>query len=324
MHTRRLAIAALPLCLALPPAQAQNPNAALGKQHAAASRIEWEARDAGHPVLGTIRFAFIKNAIETPVAGNKVFSRAYVSCQKGIGKFAIELTNATSPDDPKGLRPSAEPRLFCRRPHVPGDPRMVSEPLLANWDVNNLGDAMARGFRAFPLRECVAIEVVQDVELPKDWSQKSARVQFEITPYNRELDSVFAACGEQSAYAPGAPAAPAKTATAQAPPAVARPVPPPPAPAPVARPAASVATTPAPVPAAPATTAQPGWQAARVLTSGKTNVRAGPRLDSAVVAELHPGTPVLVQKTETDWWRARPSSGAGFDGYIRQDRLLLR
>ena len=298
MTARGLALALL-ATLALP-AAAQEYAVALGKQRAAGSKIEWELRDAGHPILGDIRFAYVKNAIETPVGNAKVFSRAYVSCQKQVKRFAIELTNATAPDDPKGLKPASDPRLFCKRPAIPGDTRLVTEPLLASWTINQLGDALTRGFRAFPLRECVAIEVVQEVELPKGWAQRTAKVEFEIAPYQRELDQVFASCGEQAAYAP----APGAAATAPPPAAT----PPPPA---TAAPAAAPAATPA-------------WRQARVLASGKTNVRGGPRLDSAVVAELAPGTPVLVQKTASEWWRARPASGPPFDGFIRQDRLDFR
>ena len=320
MNARGLALALL-ATLALP-AAAQEYAVALGKQRAAGSKIEWELRDAGHPVLGDIRFAYVKNAIETPVGNAKVFSRAYVSCQKQVKRFAIELTNATAPDDPKGLKPASDPRLFCKRPAIPGDTRLVTEPLLASWTINQLGDALTRGFRAFPLRECVAIEVVQEVELPKGWAQRTAKVEFEIAPYQRELDQVFASCGEQSAYAPP-PVATAKAPT----PAPATPVPPAARPTPpAAKPAPPASTAPAataPVAAAPVAAA-PAWQRARVLASGKTNVRGGPRLDSAVVIELAPGTPVLVQKTANEWWRARPASGPPFDGFIRQDRLDFR
>lgn len=66
------------------------------------------------------------------------------------------------------------------------------------------------------------------------------------------------------------------------------------------------------------------WQTARVLPSGRTNVRAGPSLQSAIVVELDPGAIVLVQKTASEWWRAKPSAGAAYDGYIRQDRLVFK
>ncbi len=283
--------------------------------------LEWEIREAGHPILGNIRFAYIKNPVETPVGNAKVFSRAYFSCQKG-GRFAIELANATAPDDPKGLRPSTDPRLYCNRPIQPWDEKLIQEELLARWSVNEIGDALAQGFRPFPLRECVSIRVMQEVVLPAGWSQKTAKVEFDLLPYNRELDSVFANCGEVSAYAPAAPP-PAATPPAPAKPAVALAPPAPPKPAVAVTPPAPAKPAPQTeaAPAKPAPQPDPAWQAARVLSSGKTNVRGGPRLESAIVIELPPGSPVLVQKTGTEWWRARSASGAPFEGYIRQDRL---
>ncbi len=63
---------------------------------------------------------------------------------------------------------------------------------------------------------------------------------------------------------------------------------------------------------------------ARATPTGKTNVRAGPTLQSAIVLELHPGSVVMVQNTGTEWWKARQSSGAPWEGYIRQDRLVFK
>ena len=320
MTAKSLAIA-LALALALP-APAQDLAASAGKQRAASSKIEWDTREAGHPVLGNIRFAYIKNPVETAVVGNnKIFSRAYVSCEKTTKRFAIELSNTVAPDDPGGLRPGIEPRLVCVRPTGPG--REVQEPLLANFDIEmKTGDALARGLRAFPLRECAAIRVIQEVLLPATWTQKTAKVEFEILPYDRQVDSVFATCGERSAYGP-TPAAP--TAVAAAP---QKPAPPPPKPV-ASPPPAHVPpppVTPPPPPPQPqvAAAAPAGWQVARVVPSGKTNVRAGPRLESSVVTMLDPGAIVLVQGTGTDWWRARQFKGANFDGYIRQDRLTFK
>lgn len=324
-----LAIVFFPIGFAVQPVHAELPAAPLGKQRAASSRLEWEIRDAGHPILGNIRFAFLKTPVETPVGKEKVFSRAYFSCQKG-GRFAIELSNAISPDDPKGLRPRTDPRLYCNRPIQPWDEKLVQEELLARWDVNEIGDALAQGFRPFPLRECVSIRVIQEVVLPPGWAQRSAKVEFDLLPYNRELDSIFATCGEVSAYAPVAPAPPPAAAVptpAPAPVASAPPPRPAPPPAPIASAAPikppAVAPAPAPPPK-PATETSAPWQTVRVLASGKTNVRGGPRLESAVVTELAPGATVLVQRTGTEWWRARSSSGPPFEGYIRQDRLVLQ
>lgn len=303
MKSRWLALVFPLLLPAILPVHAELPAAPLGKQRAASSRLEWEIRDAGHPILGNIRFAFLKTPVETPVGNAKVFSRAYFSCQKG-GRFAIELANATAPDDPKGLRPRTDPRLYCNRPIQPWDDKLVQEELLARWNVNEIGDALAQGFRPFPLRECVSISVVQEVVLPQGWSQKSAKVEFEILPYNRELDSIFTTCGEVSAYGPAPAPAPVASAAPARPPAA--------APAPAA-------------PPKPATETSAPWQTVRVLSSSKTNVRAGPKIESAIVTELAPGAIVLVQRTGSEWWRAKSSAGATFfEGYIRQDRLVLQ
>ena len=64
--------------------------------------------------------------------------------------------------------------------------------------------------------------------------------------------------------------------------------------------------------------------AATTISSGKTNVRAGPTLNSAIVAHFDPGAIVLVQRADSEWWRARPSKGMAFEGYIRQDRLVFK
>ena len=331
--TRWLATGCLALCAGALQAQVLNPSAALGKQRAAASRLEWEVKDAGHPVLGNIRFAYLKNPVETAVGDAKVYTRMYVSCQKGSRMLAIELTNGTRPDDEKGLKPNKDPRLFCNRPDPPGSEKLVSEELLSNWDVNELGDVMARKFRAFPLRECISIKVVQEVALPAGWAKKSAPVEFEISPYKRELDDVFAACGDVSAYdAPAAPtlakAAPGKASTPPAAPpkpvAVAAASTPAPKPATIAAPPPKPQPVPPPAPAPAA--APEGWLNARALsTGGKTNVRSTPSTQGAVVTQLDPGTPVLVQKTATEWWRTKGvAGGTPFEGFIRQDRLAFR
>lgn len=273
------------LCALALPALAQNPAAALGKERAAASRLEWDLGEAGHPGLGNIHFAVLKSAIETVAGNSRVFSRVYLSCQKATGTLAIELTNTVTPDDPGGLRPAAEPRLVCSRLEAPGERKVVEENLLANWEVSPIGDALARGFRPFPLRECVSIRVLQEVALPPGATAKSARIEFDLHPYSRALDAVFATCGEATAYATPASA-----------------------PAPAVKPAAA--------PAAP-------WITARVQASGKTNVRAAPDVRSAVVVQLHPGSVVLVQRTGNEWWRIRSRSGAAFQGYVREDRLVL-
>ena len=303
-----------------PAAAAEDLSATLGKQRAAASKVEWEVKEAGHPRLGNIRFAYIKSAVETPVGNAKVYSRAYLSCQRASRKFAIELTNTPTPDDPGGLQPAEMPKLVCVRPTGPG--QQVQEELLANWEVDpKLGDALTQGFRAFPLRECASIRVEQQVALPAGWTQKTARVEFEILPYQRALDSIFVACGERSAYAPAAAPPPAVAGRSPAPANAPRPASAQPA---AAKPAIAAPVVAAAPPVNPAPASEPGWQMARVVFSGKTNVRAGPRIDSSVVTQLDPGSVVLVQRAENDWWRARPSKGASFSGYIRQDRLSFK
>ena len=312
-------------CMGVAHAQTVNPSSKLGLQRAAASKLEWEVKDAGHPSLGNIRFAFLKTPVETTVGNAKIYTRVYLSCQTQVKRLAIELTNGTRPDDNKGLKPNADPKLVCTRPIQPFDEKLVQEDLLANWDVNELGDVLARGFRFFPLRECVSIKVVQQVALPAGWSQKSAKVEFDISPYERELDQIFTTCGDVSAYTPpkAAPTVASAAAPAKAPqptPAVApakAAAPPPPAAAP------AKATTPSPPAPAPAAD---GWIPARALsTGGKTNVRAAPNTTGAVVAQIDPGTPVQVQRTANEWWKARGTSGGkAFEGYIRQDRLAFR
>lgn len=335
--------------------QAEPPAATLGKQRAAASKMEWETKEAGHPILGNIRFAYLKTLVQTPVGAKKVYSRAYLSCQKAVRKLAIEVSNMTAPDDPKGLPPNADPKLFCNR--AAGGDKIVREELLASWEVNELGDALAKGFRPFPLRECASISVVQEVALPAGWPQKNARVEFDIAPYNRELDSVFVSCGEVSAYGPASP--PAKpTAVASAPsaapgkPAVTAAVPPPapakpavvaaaPAPAkPVIAAAGMIKPAPTPAPvqapvapppkpvvipaAAPPAAASAVWQNARTATDSKTNVRGQPNITGPVVTTLSPGAVLLAQKTGNEWWKVKAASGPAFEGYIRQDRLVFK
>lgn len=263
--------------------------AAFGKQRAAASRLEWEIREAGHPVLGPIRFAHTKSSVVTPVGSGKVFSNAYVSCEKSARTIAIELTNQTAPDDPGGLRPAAMPRLVCISPAGANDTKVVQQVLEASWQLNPLGDAMARGLRPSALRACAAIGIVEDVVLPKGWPRSTAPIAFEISPYARDLDSIFVTCGEMTAYAPAAasPSLPPKREST-------------------------------------APSSAPAWKTARTIASGKTNVRAGPNVHSAIVARLNPGAVVLVQSTGGEWWRAKSRSGTKFEGYIREDRLVIK
>ncbi len=282
-----LQVLVLALVLASLAARAEDPVVSLGKQRAAASRLHWEIGDGSHPVLGPIRFAVLKDPVATAVGNASVSSRAYVSCERNSTTIAIELANATAADDPNGLRPRVPPRLVCSR-MAPGGRTLSQRDLAARWEVNAIGDALARGLRPVALRECVSIGIVQEVVLPKAWGRESARVEFEIAPYGRELDSIFYTCGERSAFAPK------------------------PAPAPVAaRPSPSAAHGP--------------WKAARTVASGRTNLRAGPSAKTAVAAQLPADVSVLARSAGNGWWHVRPPPGrAKFDGYVREDRLVFK
>jgi len=288
---------------ALGVARAEDLVETIGKQRAAKSALAWDIREAGHPVLGPVRFAHLKTPVTTAVGGNKVFSNIYLSCETNARKIAIELANSTAPDDPSGLKPHALPRLVCNDLAAPNDARIVQDDITAHWEVNTIGDTLARGLSPFALRECVSISIIQDVVLPKGWAKPDQPIEFEIAPYTRELDAIFATCGEKAIYAQApAPVAPAAAKRAE--------------PAPAAEPAA-------PAPAEH----ERGWRQARATSRGKTNVRAKPSVDAAVVIEIDPGDVILVQRSSTAlWWRAksRPNARQTFEGYVRQDRLVFR
>lgn len=264
-------------------ASAQTPIAELGKQRASASGEQWDVREAGHPTLGPIVFAILAKPVATRVGANSISSNVYVSCERTTAKIAIELVNGRRADDPLGLKPKTLPRLTCNTLDANG--AAISEPLSASWTVNELGDAMARGLWPSSLRACASIGIAQDLSLPRDWGRDSAHVDIEISPYARQLDAVFARCGEPAAYS-SVPQEAAK--------------------APRAR-----------------TVEAPSWTTARTIPEGRTNVRARPDIKSALVIRLDPGDIVLVQRSEAEWWRAksRPSARNAFEGYIRSDRL---
>jgi len=119
----------------------------------------------------------------------------------------------------------------------------------------------------------------------------------EITPFERALDSVFAACGETTAFAP----------VERAPPA------PPPA----------VRAVPAPESGPGVASVDAPWKPARTTAKGRTNVRAAASPDSPVVTKLARGTRLLVRPNSSPWWEVKPRAGAGFRGYIREDRLVF-
>jgi len=293
----------LPIAFALAsaPALGEDPAAAVGKQRAAASRLAWDIHDGNHPTLGSVRFALMKTPVTTAAGSGKVYSNVYVSCEKNARTIAIELTNQVAPDDPGGLRPARMPRLVCKKPAAGG--AMAQELIDATWQTNPLGDAMARGFKPSALRACASIGIVEEVALPSGWGRASAPVEFEITPYARELDTIFATCGEVTAYASAAVAAPS------------------------ARPPGVVSPRQVGDPRAggESRAAESGaWRAAHTVAGGTTNVRAGPTLHSAVVARLDAGAGILVQSTGTEWWKAKSRTGKRFQGYIREDRLVLK
>jgi hypothetical protein len=76
--------------------------------------------------------------------------------------------------------------------------------------------------------------------------------------------------------------------------------------------------------AVPPPRAEAAWKRARTVSSGRTNVRARPAVNSPLVVQLHPGTPVLVQPANGNWWRVGPSAGAKSGGYVREDRLVFK
>ena len=270
---------------------------AIGKQRAARSAIEWVAHDTDHALLGPIKFAARRDGVATTVGSEKILSQVFISCQLGLDIVAIELTNAPGSDPAGGLRPTAMPRLVCSSPGPGSDGSLVRTDLAAKWELRPLGDVLARELLPAELRRCVAIDVLQSVALPAGAPEKSQQIALEVLPYNRVLDAVFAACGEPSAYAPAptAPAAGVPAAQAQ--------------PAPKGLPGAA--------------SADASWKPARTIAKKRTYLRAAASVDSSLVHKLAPGTKVLVRRAANSWWEVKPRSGAGFRGYVREDRLVF-
>ncbi len=265
---------------------------ALSKQPAAdkqrpAPAIEWEVREVNHPRMGPIKVAVPTSSIATPVGNDKIVSLVFFSCEKTQGKVAIELANAPQSDGRAGLPPKQMPRLVC---YI----GTAKSELATSWLVSELGDALARGLSPSALRRCASIEVLQNIALPKGWARGNERVRIELKPSTEAIDSVLTECG----------ATPSPTTSAAATPAS-------------ATPAKAAPATPAKAAAAES------WKPARTIAKGRTNVRASPDLDSAVVIRLDPGARVLVQPSSGDWWKAKPATGEKFRGYIREDRLLF-
>ena len=53
-------------------------------------------------------------------------------------------------------------------------------------------------------------------------------------------------------------------------------------------------------------------------------MRAEPNTHSTIVITLDPGAVILVQAAGGDWYRAKGRSGVPFEGYIREDRLVVK
>ena len=280
-------------------AAAQDAVTAIGKERANASGVEWDVKDVTHPKLGAIRFASRKVALTTPVGNEKIVSQAYVSCQKSVGRIAIELSNAAMSNLAGGLSPKEMPRLTCYSPNPRGGGLAMTE-LALKWEISELGDTLARGIAAADLRRCASIDVLQNLALPLGWPYASQQVAMEFLPFSRAIDEVLVACGAKPAYASAPPQAPAQASPA--------------------RPVSPAATAP---PSQPAPSAADAWRRARTIAAGRTNIRSAPAVSSRLAGQLPPGSPILAQPASGDWWKVKPRSGAGFAGYIREDRLVF-
>jgi hypothetical protein len=158
---------------------------------------QWAVMDGNHPVMGAVRFAHMPLPLATSIGNARVYSNAYVSCERGERRMAIELTNQVAPDDPFGLKAAMTPRLICKSPARGGG---TTQSLIeARWQYNPLGDALARGLSPTALRACASIAIVERVALPEGWARPVAPVEFEISPRAKGLEEIFASC------APAAP-----------------------------------------------------------------------------------------------------------------------
>ncbi|MBC8022154.1 MAG: hypothetical protein H7Y14_03495, partial [Burkholderiales bacterium] len=161
------------------------------------SPLQWEVREGNHPRMGPIRVAVPASSVATVVGKEKILSLVFFSCEKRRGKIAIELANAAESDARSGLYPKQMPRLFC-------NPRSVSaarSEIATTWFVSEIGDALANGLSPVELRGCASIDVVQDLALPRGWGAETQRIEIEIIPYRREVESVLSSCVEGPALA---------------------------------------------------------------------------------------------------------------------------
>ncbi len=201
---RALAIAtpyAIPVVLLLAAfsARAEDPVTAAGKQRAAASRIEWDIREASHPILGSIRFAYMKSPVVTAVGISRLYSNVYVSCATNGRTIAFEVTNQAAPDDPGGLQPATPPHLISKSPAPKGG--TVQDAIAASGTQTSWATRLQADTHPTSCADAPRSRSSEDVALPKGWAQASTPVQLEVTPYSKALDSIFVSCGEASAYA---------------------------------------------------------------------------------------------------------------------------
>jgi hypothetical protein len=254
--------------------------------------------------MGAIKVAVPKSGVSTTVKDLRIVSAAFVSCEKRTHKIAIELANSIESDTRGGLRPANLPRLVCNQVAAPGKSAMTTSEVPTRWQTGELGDTLARGLSPGTLRRCVSIDVLQDVAMPAGAPVRSQAIALELTPYGRELDEVFVACGERTAYSAPVPERPVIAATKAAPVLSA-----PPAPPAKAKPIPPIVDS--------------AWKPARTVDGGRTNVRAAPGIDARVVAQLPANARVLVQPATAPWWRVKPTMGGEFTGFVREDRLAF-
>lgn len=268
----------------------------------------WDVRDVEHPKMGAIRVAVPSHAVETPVGQEKIVSLVFFSCEKSRGRIAIELANAPESDPKGGLPPKLMPKLICNSREAGVAPQTE---IATSWNVSGIGDPLARGLVPSALRKCASLEIQQTLALPKGWARDTERVDIELIPYHKEIESVLNECN-----APVVAAAPSRS----------------PAPAPVSPPAAAppkaAAANKPPQATAVTKPIEAGggasWKSARTTSNGgRTNVRASPSTTAPIVTMLNPGQPLLAQSAGGDWYRVKPASGTAFAGFIRQDRLVF-
>ncbi len=321
MPRARLLITLLLATQALP-ALAQKPAPPAAQPPLPSSPLIWEIRDGTHPKLGPIRVAVPSTSIVTPVGKEKIMSLVFFSCERSKGEIAIELANAAESDTRGGLYPKETPKLFC-------DPRSSAPrtEIASTWFVSELGDALARGLAPSVFRRCAAVQIVQDLALPRGWGAETKHIEIEVIPYKKEIDEVLATCAEGPLRSAQAPTTPPKTAVATAP---AQSSPPPaPAKAPAAAAPKVASAEPPKTSSAPASASTPvassdaPWRSAHTLASGRSNIRSSPNIDSSVVTMLEAGASVLVQPAGGDWWRVRTHLTNPPLGFIRQDRLTF-